>query len=275
MKISTATSVFVNYPLPEVIDQVAALGFDGIDIWCGRPHLYRQDYSPGECNRLRKTLSDKKLTAASCMPAFYRYPYSLSSPNPEIRRDSVEYMIDCIDNASQIGSPSVLVVPSNSLRGQRVEDSREWFTRSLAEVAVHAESKNIRLGLEVVYPGLSDYLGSTVDALKIIERIGSSVFGVVLDSGHLNLSGENISQAVGRVADILLEVHVNDNDGSVQQNAIPGEGSFNFPKFLQALEKINYDDFLCLELGWNYSFDPIPAAEKALSRMRGFLNGRD
>jgi fructoselysine 3-epimerase len=271
MKISTATSVFVNYPLEEAVEQIIKAGYDGIDLWCGRPHLYRKDYSPEALTQLRKRLEAGGLTPVSLMPAFFRYPFSLSSPSEIIRADSISYMEECIDNAQALGAKFVLVVPSNKIHGQTIEDSRRLFIASLGKVCDYAEQKGMKLGIEIVYPKLSAYMCLTDDALEMIRELGSRCLGIVLDSGHLNLSGEDMERAVDRAGELLYQVHINDNDQKQQQNAVPGEGNVNFNRLINLLRSYHYDDFLTVELGWNYSFDPVPVINRALNQVRGYL----
>jgi len=271
MNISTATSVFFNYLIPDAVEQVIEAGFDGIDIWCGRPHLYRQDYPPDTLIVMKQRLDQAGLAVVSLMPAFFRYPFSFSSPVDAIRDDSVAYMKACIDNALVMGAGHVLVVPSHSLHGQTTGDARKSFIDSLGKVCEYAEQKKMKLGIEIVYPQLSDYMHSSRDAMQVIRELGSSALGVVIDSGHLNLSGENLETVLNNLGDLLLQVHVNDNDGKQQQNAIPGEGVIDFGGLVNLLRKFGYDGFLTLELGWGYTFDPLPAAREALARVRNFL----
>lgn len=270
MKISTATSVFVNYSLNDAVDAVIKAGFDGIDLWCGRPHLYRHDHSPAVLEGIRKKLVGAGVTPVSLMPAFFRYPYSLSSPNEVIRQDSIAYVKDCIDNAVLLGSSQVLIVPTHSLNGQPEEDTRKRFLESLKSLCDHAEPVGMKLGLEMVYPQLSDILCSSADALAMLQALGYTGLGVVLDSGHINLSGEDLEQALTALGRSLLQVHVNDNDGKTQQNAIPGQGSFDFTRLIRLLNQRGYTGFLTLELGWNYSFEPNSAVSTALKRMQGY-----
>jgi protein FrlC len=272
MKTSTATSVFVNYQIHDAIDLIIQAGFEGVDFWCGRPHIYRRDLSPETLQQLRDKMEKSNLAPVSLMPAFFRYPYSLSSPNEVVHRDSIAYVRDCIDNAVLLGARQVLIVPTHSLRGQSTADARQRYLDSLAELSVHAEQKGVRLGLEIVYPNLSDYMSTTEDALGVIQAVGSSCLGVVLDTGHLNLSGEDPAGALRNLGELLLQVHVNDNDARQQQNAIPGDGSFDFTGFIRLLRRYHYDGFLSLELGWTYSFDPYPAISAARDRVRGFIN---
>lgn len=271
MKISTATSVFVNYQLPQAIDAIAQRGFEGVDIWCGRPHLYRHDHPPAWLEGLREQLAAHRLTPVSLMPAFFRYPYSLSSPVEAIRLDSIQYVIETIQNAEAVRCKQVLIVPSHSLQGQTIDEARRRYLDSLATICPLAEEKDVMLGLEILYPGLSDYMCSSQDALAAIQDLKSPCLGVVIDTGHLNLSGEDTERAIQNLGYHLLQVHVNDNDGHQQQNLIPGEGTYDFPRLIQLLHQVGYAGFLSLELGWGYTFDPVPAVSEALRRMQNYL----
>lgn len=273
MKTSTATSVFVNYQLPEAIDAIVQAGFEGVDIWCGRPHLYRRDHPPAFLNQLSEQLAAHDLAPVCLMPAFFRYPYSLSSPVEAIRQDSIQYVIETIKNAIAVGCKQVLIVPSHSLQGQTTAEARRRYLDSLASICQVAEEKDVMLGLEIVYPGLSDYMCSSQDALAAIEDLRSPSLGVVIDTGHLNLSGEDTERVIQNLGHHLLQVHVNDNDGHQQQNAIPGEGTYDFPRLIQLLRAVGYEGFLSLELGWGYTFDPVPAVGEALRRVQDYLHG--
>jgi protein FrlC len=271
MKISTSTSLLVNYLLEDAVDEVISTGFEGIDVWCGRPHLYRHDYSEEYIKALGGKIAASGLTVTSVMPAFFRYPYSIASPLKVICDDSVRYMFDCIDNAKLLGAESVLVVPINNVFSQSIEETRKVFINSLAVICEYAESKNISLNIEVLYSKLSGFVCETKQAVQIIREIGSNCLGIVLDTGHLNLSGENIESALETAGDLLKQVHINDNTGKDQQNAVPGEGDFDFSQFIRLLNNNDYKGFLSLELGWHYSFDPVPVMAKAIEVTKNYL----
>ncbi len=271
MRLSAVSSVFVNYRLADAIDKMYALGFEGIDIWCGRPHIYRKDYSVDALTKIRNKLAQFNITPISLMPAFAHYPYSLSSPIDAIREDSIDYMKDCVDNAAVIGAPYVLVVPKQSLYGQSQEDARSCFINSLEAVNGYAAGKGIKLILEVVYPRLSNHMGSSDDAMEAIRELGSDNLGVALDTGHLNLSGEDMERMIKNLGSSLLQVHINDNNQIHQQNAIPGEGNFQFREFINLLRKYQYEGFLSIELSWAYSFDPVSALKTAIENLRGYF----
>jgi sugar phosphate isomerase/epimerase len=171
-----------------------------------------------------------------------------------------------MENALAIGCTQVLIVPSRSLVGQALEDAITRFTDSLSQLSKKAEQLGVRLGVETLNPQLSDYAKQSAQVMAFIDAIGSDSLGVVLDTGHLCLSGEDFTSAVKNVGSRLMEVHFNDNDGKVQQNAVPGEGVIDFPAVFRVLQAQGYGGFVTLELGWQYSPDPQPALKLALDR---------
>lgn len=271
MNIGIVSGVYLNYPLHEAVRRVAAAGYDSIDIWSGRPHAYRHDYSPAELGEVRRLIDDKGLEVSSFLPAFYRYPYSLSNPNEIVRQDSVQYMKECMDNAVALGSPIMLIVPGRSLHGQSYGDARNRLLESIDEVCRYAQQYDIRLGVEPINQHACDLVNTGEDAMGIVGELGHENLGVILDTGHMYLEQESVSAALQRVGDRLLQFHVNDNDGRVQQNLVPGEGSFDFPAFLATLRQSTFEGTLTVELGYHYTNDPDPAVELAEQRLRSWL----
>ena len=272
MQIGTATSVLYQYALEDALPLLKRCGFDGVDIWGGRPHVYRQDYNPAELNHLRLQIAGYGLAVSSFMPAFYRYPHSLSSANPRVRADSIDYMRMCVDSAAILGAKVVLVVPDHSLHGQPRAEALQRFTESVGRVAEYAQGYDLRLGLEVLYTDETDLFNTSAGALEIIRGLGFTNLGVVVDTGTLNLSKEPPEEMVEQLGDALLQVHVNDNHGGEnQQNLIPGEGSYDFPHLIRVLKACGYSGFLSAELSKEYAADPEPALRATVERLRAWL----
>lgn len=272
MKLGTATSVLYLYAIKDAIPIVAKTGYDGVDIWGGRPHVYRQDLSVEELKDLSQIIEDHGLVVSSFMPAFYRYPHSLSNPNPKIREDSIEYMRLCIDNAAVLGARIVLVVPDLSIYGQTREDSLQRMIDSIGVVTQYASRYDLKLGVEVLYYDETDFVNTADDALYIIDQVGTENIGVVLDTGTLNLSKEPPEEILDKLGDLMLQVHVNDNHGGEhQQNLIPGEGTYDFKGLIKILKDHDYRGFLSAELSKEYAADPEPALRTTAERLRAWI----
>lgn len=271
LRLGLVSSVFVHYSLEQTILEVAQLGYEGIDLWGGRPHLFRADHSPRELAVLRRIMEDHNLSLISVLPAFYRYPHSLSTPNEIARADSLEYVRLCLEHAATLGAKIVAIVPGHALHDQPLADARRRLVDSIAQISLWAAPLGIRLGIEPANRLATTLINNSQDALEIIREVGASNLGVVLDTGHLNLIPPSPEEEVKMLGPLLLELHINDNDGQRQQNLIPGEGTFPFERFLGFLLKSGFRGFLSAELGWDYSADPVRAASLALYRMRAYL----
>jgi protein FrlC len=273
MKLSTATSVLYLYSIQDAIPIVAKTGYDGVDIWGGRPHVYREDLSEGELIELRGLIADHGLNVSSFMPAFYRYPHSLTNPNPKVRQDSIQYMRQCLDNAAVLEAKIVLVIPDLSLFGQNKNDSRARMIESLGEVASYAAQYDLKLGLEVLYYDETDFITNSDEAMSMLGELDQDKFGIVLDSGTLNLSKEPPDEIFTKLDGFIFQVHVSDNHAAGhQQNLIPGEGTFNFSEFFRTLKKFDYQGFVSAELSKEYSLDVEPALRTTAKRLRAWID---
>jgi len=274
MKLSTSTSVYVNFPVDEAVRRVARAGFDGIDIWGGRPHVYRQDFDAQQLADLRRLLESMGLRVPSFMPAFFRYPYNLSSPNEIVRQDSIDYMRVSIDNAAALGAELVLIVPGRSLHGQSKQDALARLIKSVREVCTYARRYPLRLAIEAVNQYVSDLINSAAAACQVIDQVDYERLGIVLDTGHINLGEESMEAALSLAGDRLYQVHINDNNGRHQQNRMPGEGTFDFERFLRLLGQHGYNGYLTAELGWEYTLDPDPAVQQIARVLQDLIAAR-
>lgn len=271
MKIGIVSGVYLNYPIQEAVRRIAAAGYDCVDVWSGRPHVYRHDLPIEMLRDLCRLIDESGLTVSSFLPAFYRYPYSLSSPNDVVRRDSIQYMRECMDNAVALGSPILLVVPGRTLYGQGREDGWLRLTDSIDAVCQYAFQYDVKLGVEPANRTVTDLVVTAADAVRVIEELGHANLGVVLDTGHMNLGSETTRDALALVGDRLLQFHVDDNDGVQQQNLVPGEGTYNLRELVGALYQTGFDGVLSAELGYHYTLDPDPAVQLTAQRLRRVL----
>jgi len=267
MKLSLSSFIYFNYPLSEAIRRTAAAGFDGIDIWGGRPHAYRRDLSPEEIAELRRILAGEGLAIASFIPAQFRYPTSLCSPNDTIRRDSVSYIQESTETAAALGARIVSVCPGHTIYGQSMEDGWGRLSESLADIAEFARRYDMRIAIEPADKYETDLVPTCAEALKLIGELRYANLGVVLDNGHAHVVGESAVEAVQMLGPRLFHVHIDDNNGLRDQHLVPGEGTFEFPPFITALHKAGYDGFLAAELSWDYTINPDLAAQLTVERM--------
>lgn len=272
MKFSLSSFIYLHYTLEEAIRRTAAMGYDAIDVWGGRPHAYRRDRTSSELAAVRRLLDERGLAVASFIPAQFRYPTCLCSPLSPVRNDSVAYICDGIDNAAALGAPIVSVCPGRSLFGQTREDAWDRLIESLRSIGDYAEKKGIRVALEPADRYETDLVQTTSDALRLIQDVGRSDIGVVIDNGHCRVVGESADQAVVDLGPYLYHVHLDDNNGCRDQHLVPGEGDCDIKSFFGALQSVGYDGYVTAELSFDYTLEPDKASSLTLERMRGYLH---
>jgi len=261
MNFSQSSFVYFNYPLQEAIRRLHKYGYQGIEIWGGRPHAYRHDLDQ-EMDEIIALLDHLGMRAANFVPAQFRYPSILCSPNEIVRKDSVAYVQDAIDNAIKLGAPYVSLCPGMTLWGEDIDKGWAQLRKSLMELLDYAEGKDVELLIEPAHRYETTLILTVEDGLRMIEEIGSDRLGILLDTGHANVNGEDLAEVVTRLKGIPLHIHVDDNNGDSDAHLIPGEGIIDFAPFAQALKEIGYQGFVSAELGFQYTFDPDPAVEK-------------
>jgi len=269
--ISLSSFIYLNYPLNEAIRRISKIGYDGVDIWGGRPHAYRKDHDWAESAVKKELMGSLNFGAASFIPAQFRYPTCLCSNNEVIRLDSVEYIKDGIQNAASLGAPTVSICPGHSLFGQSTTAAWDCLCSSLDEICSFASSYSIRIAIEPADRYETDLINTIPDALRMIDQLGYANLGVVLDTGHSHVVGESAVEAVAMAQDRLFHVHIDDNHGLRDQHLIPGQGTFDFVPFLESLEKWNYPGYLGVELSWDVTLEPDQAALKALEYLRKLI----
>jgi protein FrlC len=272
IRFGAVTSLFVNYSLEDAVQQIAKAGFHAIDIWGGRPHVYRDDFSRTQLIEIRRKIEDKGMEISSFMPTFYRYPTNLCSPNPVVRKDSLEYVFKCMDNAAILGAATLLVVPSKLINGDNEQEAWKRMSEALSLICEKSKQYSLNIGLEVVNHLNFSLINSSLDVLRMINQFDFPNLGIVLDTGHINLEGEKSEVALNNCKDKLLQIHINDNNGLTQQNTIPGDGTFNFQSFFSQLIKINYQGVISIELlAAEYTQDPAPFIRLALNRVHEMM----
>ncbi|OGO28545.1 MAG: hypothetical protein A2Z16_17555 [Chloroflexi bacterium RBG_16_54_18] len=267
---SLSSFVYFNYPLTEAIKRTAAAGYQGIDIWGGRPHAYRRDLSEVEIASLRRQIESEGLAVASFIPAQFRYPTCLCSPSDKIRLDSIAYIQDSIDTAANFGAPVVSVCPGHTLYGQTKEDGMHRLQDSLYKITSFAAPYNLRIAIEPADRYETDLVTTCIEGFHLAESLGQDNLGVLLDTGHSQVVGEPIAEVIPQIYSCMFHIHIDDNHGLRDEHKVPGDGVIDFIAVLKELHRLRYQGFLGAELEWGYTVDPDPPVRLTVERMRSF-----
>ena len=228
----------------EHILEIAAFGFDAIDLVATRTHVDYHNVSV--VTDVQQWLGEAGLSLHAIHAPI---EFSLSSTDAETRATAVAEVERALHVARRIQTDVLIVhlgAPRWLSKGPGTE-SRVAARRSLEELAGTAEPLGVRLALEVI-PNELSRAGSLVHFIEHdLEELGTRV-GVCLDCGHAHIEG-NLLDAVDTVSEHLLAVEIHDNRRRADDHLVPFEGTIDWPAALTAVQKIGYDGTLVFELG--------------------------
>jgi protein FrlC len=270
MKFAQSSFVYWNFPLQEAIRRLHQLGYQGIEIWGGRPHYYRRDLD-GELNQIRDLLEKLEMDVPNFIPAQFRYPTILCSLNESIRKDSVDYIKEGIKTALSLGVKNISLCPGITLHGEPLEKGWSQLKKSILELLDFSENQPINLLIEPAHAFETTLILTVEDGLGMVKEIGHPRLGILIDTGHIHVNKENTLVAIQMVKDIPHHIHIDDNLGDMDSHLIPGTGNFDFMELKEALQTIQYKGFLSVELGFQYTFDPDGAVRESLNFLRRIL----
>jgi len=189
------------------------------------------------------------VTAVGLGVPFLRDPkLSLHSRDGSVRRESVRYVGRSMDFASGLGARIVYVCSVRKEPKASKEETLGYFKDSLRACAEYAEKTGVILAIEQFPLGEIQTFEAASD---LVSEINSKSFGVLLDTGHLAISGEAIDEAVVRSKKILKHVHINNNDGLSDLHWPPQRGKLtreDFRSFFLRLSQSGYEGRASVEL---------------------------
>jgi len=102
------------------------------------------------------------------------------------------------------------------------------------------------------------FIASITYLRELIGQVGESNLGICLDTGHANLCGIHIREAILEAGNFLINTHLNDNFGFSDLHLPPGIGTINWPEVIAALDKISYPNPMIFEAGIKIGRPPVP-----------------
>jgi len=235
--------IFGAAPLEQVIQRVAAIGFDGIEL-VGEPTLYQ----PTQVNRLAQEAGLRVFSICGMHPGPDPQDLRLlSHPEPRERQKGLDYVKACVDLASGLQARSVLVAVN--LVGQpRVFVSRQAdldaCVEPLRQAAEYAAAQDILLTIEPINRYEVSLVNSVADALQLVQRVDHPACRMMGDTFHMQIEeGDGIPNAIRRAGGYWFQhLHAADNTREA-----PGLGNMPWREILRALHDINYQGVISME----------------------------
>ena len=206
MKTCLNGATTMPFTLQEDIDAAARAGFDALEIWWDKLHVYLEHHSTSD---LRRLLDSKGLIPASVCPLRI-WPFRDSEPARQEFGEAVEI-------SPRIGCDLLAVCPDFQPARLSRDEALAIHAEELAEMAELAAGNGLRLAIEPI--GGHTLVPGPTEALALIEMAGAPAnVGILMDTFHYFRSGVSDDEIRAIPLDKLHIIHVNDcEDGALNE----------------------------------------------------------
>ncbi|MBQ8697094.1 MAG: sugar phosphate isomerase/epimerase [Clostridia bacterium] len=127
------------------------------------------------------------------------------------------------------------------------EERLDVNARKLNEMAEFIKERGLKVRL--CLENLIGFFNNIDQMNELIDRLDPDVFGICLDTGHLNLRDADQQNFILKAGNRLHALHIADNEGQRDQHMMPfGKGNVDFAKVVEALREIDYEGLFNLEI---------------------------
>lgn len=258
------------YPLKVVIERLARIGYDGIELGCASPHAWPYYLDAAKRREINGWLKENNIVFSSMLPCPGGGPgANIASADKAEREWSVRYVKDVADMGAEFGCHRVAVVCGWYIFGTRQADAWNYARDSIADIADHAAGLNTILCLEPT-PTDSNLVETADDVLEMMRQVGKDNVFTMFDTAHALYRNEPPVDYVYTLGKTMKHVHLTDYN----RQAV-GSAGCDFVSVMQALKDIGYDGYVTMENGFSsrgshpdsvarISLETLKAIEKSL-----------
>lgn len=250
------TSIYVDLSPEDAVRRLADLGWPAMELSTEHLETLRNAGSPARLRAFRALVDDLGLQLNQ---AHITIHVDIAATDGERRRADCEIVREDISVLSELQIRQGVLHPGGCDRHATLAAAHEQVQvreEALADLAQYAQAAGVRLALEngggcTLGPNDEMLWDASVAGLReLITRLGSPALGICLDTGHAILEQWENAEAVRVAGDLLIALHIADNDGSGDQHRIPySYGSpVDWPSVVSALRAIGYDGQFNLEV---------------------------
>jgi D-psicose/D-tagatose/L-ribulose 3-epimerase len=208
---------------------------------------------PGELDlaETRKAIADAGLTCV--LAARVNLTRDLASPDPAAHTAGVSYLESCVDIAHALdarivggplyGAPMVFAgrAPTPVTPDERAKKI-DAVVAGLMIAGRRAADHGVLLGVEPLNRFETDICNTATHAIELVDRVGLSSVGVMLDTFHMNMEDFDLAGAIRRTGKRLVHFQANENN-----RGFVGAGHINWGAVAAALHDVDYQGPIVLE----------------------------
>ncbi|MEV4158970.1 sugar phosphate isomerase/epimerase family protein [Nonomuraea dietziae] len=262
---------YQQLPFERFLDDAAALGRERLELWGIAPQFHIPQVSDAEARAVRRSAQARGLRVHCLTPEQVMYPVNVASPVTWLRAASIAMFRRAAELAAELGAELLLLTPGRGFEDEPLEAAWRRSVDAVGEIAAYAETLGVACVLEPLQRVESNLVNDSRTLARMLDEIGSSNVGAVLDTVGMAVAGESVDDYFDSLGDRVRHVHL--VDGSPAGHLAWGDGRLPLAEYLTALERRGYGGRMTFELfgDGTYAFDPRPVVERCLSAVTSAL----
>lgn len=239
-RISLSQLTTLRWDLDQDFQAAVERGIGGIGLW--RPKVEDQGFDETAERLFTSGLRASSLSWAGGFTGSDGRPYN----------DAVDDAIEAVELAHKLGAETLVILPGGRNNHIR-RHLHKTFRQALTEVNSIATTLGVRLAIEPFHPGCGDdwsFLQDLRGALDVVESIDDDNVGLVLDTYHLGMDADILSDLPDILPHLAL-VQLGDARCcplEEMNRCLLGDGRIPIPAILETLADGGYDGWIEIEV---------------------------
>jgi sugar phosphate isomerase/epimerase len=220
-----------------------------------------------ERKRIRRMLDDAGLElSAVCGHA------SQVDPDPEKRAANADRIRATVNLAADLAEPSgpPCVVSMGYGTPDTYEQDREVIAERFGDLAQHAVSRGVVIALE---PHVGQAFDQPEKIVWLMDRVNSPGYKLNLDNSHFECMGRDLDEYIPMLIPYSVHTELKDQRGRYPNHEfmVPGEGDFDYARYLKAMNKVGYNGCVTIEISVMIQrrpgYDPAEVARRSFATL--------
>ena len=211
--------------------------FDGVELNLSFDDQHKLD-------RIKNAIDDSGLKLAAVGTGMLYAQERLSFTDRDF--DTRTKALSIVKNLIRFASSEHAVVIIGLVRGSPLPHDRTtdgYLREGLVQINREAKMNNARIALEAINRYETNLLNTANDVVELIESEKLDATGVLLDTFHMNIEEQSISESIRKNTMRLAHFHIADND-----RWPPGHGHLQIGELLRILEDSGYTGWVSAEI---------------------------
>lgn len=238
-----------NIDIFQALRLIKQYGYEGVELTINDEHLNPLKHASSRYIEVKNFCEDQGINivclAAGGPNVLRDEPYepSLIHKNPTSREKRLDFIKRSLELAEALNSP-ILNINSGKLRPDvKPQEAHEYLYDGIQHLLSIAG--NVIL---VIEPEPDFFIGTTGEAIGIINEINSDKFRMNLDIGHVFCSENNCYDKIKNGLPFTRHIHIEDIKNGVHHHEIPGEGDIDFKRIIGLIKQSGYEHYVSVEL---------------------------